>query len=166
MSYPLRPRKEVFLFFRIIRKYADALAKKTHLCYTEYADFRLLFDWRLTMRLLANILWFLLGGAVLALGWLIFGLLLCITIIGIPLGRQCFKAAKLTCFPFGKKVVSRFGAHPIANIIWLLLAGWEMAIGYLAAGVLCCITIIGIPFGLQSFKMMQLAFFPFGAKVI
>ncbi len=117
------------------------------------------------MRLLGNIIWILLGGLWIALGWLIFGLLLCITIIGIPLGKQCFKAAKLTLAPFGKRVVTNFGKHPIANIIWVILCGWEMALLYLTAGVISCITIVGIPFGLQSFKMMMLAFFPFGAKV-
>ena len=115
------------------------------------------------MRTIGNIIWILLGGIWLALGWLIFGLLLCITIIGIPLGTQCFKAAKLTLAPFGKVVNLNFGKHPIANLIWVILCGWEMAIGYLVAGLVCCITIVGIPFGLQSFKMMKLAFFPFGA---
>ena len=117
------------------------------------------------MRTIGNIIWILLGGIWLALGWLIFGLLLCITIIGIPLGTQCFKAAKLTLAPFGKVVNLNFGKHPIANLVWVILCGWEMAIGYLVAGLVCCITIVGIPFGLQSFKMMKLAFFPFGATV-
>lgn len=117
------------------------------------------------MRLLGNILWFIFGGIWLALGWSILGLLLCITIIGIPFGSQCFKAAKLTCFPFGKRVISDFSKHPIANLLWVIFAGWGMALGYLTSGIACCITIIGIPFGLQSFKMMQLALFPFGAKV-
>lgn len=117
------------------------------------------------MRLLGNILWIIFGGIWLTLGWLLLGLLLCITIIGIPLGIQCFKAAKLTFAPFGKKVALDFSKHPVANIIWLFLCGWEFAVGYLLAGIICCITIVGIPFGLQSFKMMKLAFFPFGAKI-
>lgn len=117
------------------------------------------------MRVLGNILWIIFGGIWLALGWLIAGLLLCITIIGIPLGLQCFKAASLTLAPFGKRVDLNFGRHPIANLIWAILAGWEMAMGYLFAGLFLCVTIIGIPFGLQSFKMMKLALFPFGAQV-
>lgn len=117
------------------------------------------------LRFLANLIWILLGGIWLSLAWLLCGLLLCITIIGIPLGRQCFKAAKLTIAPFGKRVVTDFSAHPIANILWLLLGGWEMALGYLTSGILCCITIIGIPVGLQSFKLMALALLPFGARV-
>ncbi len=117
------------------------------------------------MRLIGNILWFILGGLWLGLGWAIAGLILCITIIGIPLGMQCFKAAWLTFAPFGKKVDVNFGKHPIANVIWAIFFGWEMALGYLMAGIISCITIIGIPFGLQAFKMMKLAFLPFGATV-
>ncbi len=117
------------------------------------------------MKFLGNLIWILFGGLWLSLGWLLVGLLLCITIIGIPLGRQCFKAAKLTLAPFGKQVDLNFGAHPIANVLWLLLGGWEMALGYLLSGIITCITIVGIPFGLQSFKLMKLAFFPFGARI-
>ncbi len=117
------------------------------------------------MRLIGNILWFILGGLWLGLGWAMLGLLLCITIIGIPLGLQCFKAAKLTFAPFGKQVNTHFDAHPVANLLWAILVGWEMALGYLASGVICCVTIIGIPMGLQAFKLMKLAFLPFGATV-
>ncbi len=120
---------------------------------------------RYSVKLIANIIWFLFGGLWLGLGWAILGLLLCITIIGIPLGTQCFKAAKLTLAPFGKKVITNFNKHPVANLIWAILVGWELALCYLLAGVICCITIIGIPMGLQSFKLMKLAFLPFGATV-
>ncbi len=117
------------------------------------------------MRLLGNILWFICGGIWISLGWLLAGLLFTITVIGIPFGLQCFKAAKLTCSPFGKTVDTNFGKHPIINFIWVILAGWEMALGYLASGIILCITIVGIPFGLQAFKMLSLALFPFGAKI-
>ena len=117
------------------------------------------------MRTVGNVIWFILGGIWLGLAWSILGLLLCITIIGIPFGVQCFKAAKLTFFPFGKSVNTNFDKHPIANVIWAVLAGWEIALGYLIAGVLCCITIIGIPMGLQAFKLMKLGFIPFGSTV-
>ena len=117
------------------------------------------------MKTIANIIWFLLGGIWLGFFWLVLGLILCITIIGIPLGKQCFKAAKLTVMPFGKKVKTHFEKHPIANVIWALLVGWEMACGYLIAGAICCVTIIAIPIGLQAFKMTKLALLPFGAKV-
>lgn len=117
------------------------------------------------IKVIANILWVLLGGIWLAVAWGLIGLVLCITIVGIPLGVQCFKAAKLSLLPFGKKVVLNFTAHPIANAIWVLVGGWEMALLYLVLGVLNCITIIGISRGIQCFKIMKLAFFPFGAKV-
>ena len=100
------------------------------------------------MKLIANIIWMIFGGILTAIAWLFLGILLCITIIGIPFGKQCFKAARLTLAPFGKKVVSNFGKHPIANILWILLFGWEMSLGYLFAGIMCCVTVIGIPVGL------------------
>lgn len=117
------------------------------------------------MKTISNIIWMILGGIWLALAWAVFGLVLCVTIIGIPLGLQCFKAARLSLFPFGKKVELHFAAHPIANVIWLFLGGWEMAIAYLCCGIANCVTIIGIPCGIQCFKMMKLAFFPFGATI-
>ena len=118
------------------------------------------------IRFLANVLWILLGGLWLALLWGLCGLLLCITVIGIPFGLQCFKAARLSFMPFGKKVVTNVGAHPVANVLWAIFGGWEMALIYFIFGVLNCITIIGIPGGMQCFKFMKLAFFPFGAKVL
>ncbi len=117
------------------------------------------------MKILGNLVWFIFGGAIAALLWLIAGLLLCVTIIGIPFGLQAFKFAGLVVFPFGKDIDTRFSEHPIINIIWAILAGWEMMLGYLFFGVIFCITIIGIPFGLQWFKLAQLALFPFGAKI-
>lgn len=117
------------------------------------------------MKLIANIIWFILGGLWLGLAWSVLGILLCITIIGIPFGVQCFKAAALSFAPFGKQVVVHYDKHPIANIIWAILCGWELALVYLLSGVLCCITILGIPMGIQSFKLMKLAFLPFGAAV-
>ncbi len=117
------------------------------------------------MRLIANIIWFICGGLWLGLLWAVGGLILCITIVGIPLGLQCFKAARLSFMPFGKKVKLNFGRHPIANVIWAILGGWAIAIAYLALGILNCITIIGIPNGIQCLKMTKLAFFPFGAEI-
>lgn len=117
------------------------------------------------MRVLGNILWIILGGLAIAIGWALVGLILCISIIGIPFGLQAFKMAGLTLTPFGKTVQYGGGAgSALANILWVVLVGWWMALGYLGAGVLNCITIIGIPFGLQSFKMAKLALWPFGAE--
>ena len=120
----------------------------------------------LTMRVIGNILWIILGGLAIAISWALIGLFLCITIIGIPLGVQAFKMAGLTLTPFGKNVQYGGGVgSTLVNILWVVLVGWWMALGYLGAGVLNCITIIGIPFGLQSFKMAKLALWPFGAQI-
>ena len=119
------------------------------------------------MRVLGNILWIILGGLAIAIGWALVGLILCISIIGVPLGIQAFKMAGLTLTPFGKTVQYDGGVgSALANILWVVLVGWWMALGYLGAGALNCITIIGIPFGLQSFKMAKLALWPFGAEIV
>lgn len=119
------------------------------------------------MRTLGNILWFLFGGLIGGLAWTLAGCIWCITIIGIPFGLQCFKFASLAFFPFGKDVVYGGGSVSfLANIIWLIFFGWEMALGYLALGGVWCITIVGIPVGLQCFKMAKLSLMPFGADVI
>lgn len=120
-----------------------------------------------SMNTLGNILWLILGGLELAVAWAIIGIVLCITIVGIPLGIQAFKMAGLTLTPFGKSVVYGGGVGSLlANIIWVVLVGIWMAIGYVIAGVLNCITVIGVPFGIQSFKMAKLALWPFGAQVM
>ena len=120
---------------------------------------------RRILSIISNIIWILFGGIWLALAWFAIGVLLCITIIGIPFGIQCFKAAKLAFAPYGKRVLLNFKAHPIANTLWAILGGFGMALLYLAIGILNCLTIIGISRGIQCFKIMKLAFFPFGAKV-
>ncbi len=118
------------------------------------------------MRTLGNIIWILLGGIWTALLWAIIGVVFCITIVGIPLGRQAFKMASLTLTPFGKTIEYGGGAPSIvANIFWIPV-GLFMALNYLIAGVLNCITIIGFPFGIQAFKMAKLSLFPFGAQVL
>ena len=118
------------------------------------------------MTFLGNLLWFLFGGLIGGLGWTLAGCLWCITIVGIPLGIQAFKMAGLTLTPFGKTVEYGGGVGSVLlNIIWFVLAGLWMAIGYVGAGLLNCITIIGIPFGIQSFKMAKLALWPFGSQI-
>ena len=118
------------------------------------------------MRLIGNIIWMLFGGAFTAIYWLLVGCMFYITIIGIPLGRQAFKMASLTLAPFGKAIEYGGGAPSlIANIFWLIAAGLPMALSYLVAGAVNCATIIGIPFGLQAFKMAKLSLLPFGATV-
>ena len=78
------------------------------------------------LNFLANIIWIILGGLASALAWCFVGLILCITIIGIPLGKQCFKFAGVSFAPFGKKVKLNFSKHPVANVLWLIFFGWEM----------------------------------------
>lgn len=119
------------------------------------------------MSIIANIIWIIFGGLVTAIGWCLAGIVFSITIIGIPLGRQCFKMASLTLAPFGKTIAYGGGAPSlIANIFWLILAGLPMAVSYAVLGVLYCITVIGIPIGLQCFKMAKLSLLPFGAQVM
>ena len=123
-------------------------------------------QYHVRMRLIGNILWLILGGLLLAASWAIIGLVLCVTIVGIPLGVQAFKMAGLTLTPFGKTVEYGGGVGSVlANIVWFVLAGIWMAIGYILAGLLNCVTIIGIPFGIQSFKMAKLALWPFGSQI-
>ena len=117
------------------------------------------------MKFIGNILWLLLGGLVISLYYAVIGLLYCITIIGIPFGLQAFKMAGLSLWPFGKTVNGNFGKHPIANILWFIFGGFGLAFGFLIAGLFWCITIIGIPFGKQCFKLAKLALAPFGATV-
>ncbi len=118
------------------------------------------------MKTLGNILWIIFGGLAESLAWLLYGIIFCITIIGIPLGKQCFKFAKLSLAPFGKEVVySDSGVSLVANIFWIIFCGLEMAAANLCMGAVMCITIIGIPFGKQFFKLAKLSLMPFGAKI-
>jgi len=119
------------------------------------------------MSCLGNILWILFGGLWQALAWILAGLLWCITIIGIPIGRQCFKLAGLAFAPFGKDVQYGGGAPSlIANVLWIIISGIPLAICAAVNGLILCCTIIGIPFGLQCFKIAKLALMPFGARVV
>ena len=115
---------------------------------------------------LFNIIWIITGGLMTALGFLLVGVICCITIVGIPLGRQAFKMAALTLAPFGRTVTYGGGAPSlVANVFWVLLFGWWAALIYFLEGATYCITIVGIPFGLQLFKMAKLMLCPFGATV-
>ena len=119
------------------------------------------------MRFIGNIIWFLLIGLWSGLAWLFLEILYCITIIGIPIGIQLFKFAQLSFFPFGKDVMfSEKTSSLLLNIIWLIFGGIELGFGYLLTGLIFCITIIGIPFGKQCFKLMKISFLPFGANIV
>lgn len=118
------------------------------------------------MKLLGNVLWFLLCGIWEGLAWVIVGALWCVTIVGIPIGIQCFKLSSLSFFPFGKTVNYGGGTVSLlANILWLILSGIPLAVTASVIGIILCCTIIGIPFGLQLFKIAKLSLMPFGAEI-
>ena len=118
------------------------------------------------MGILGNILWFIFGGFLSGLGWIIAGIIWCVTIVGIPVGMQCFKLSLLSFMPFGREVRYEGGAVSfIVNVLWFILSGLELAIANALLGLLLCATIVGIPFGLQYFKIAKLALAPFGAVV-
>lgn len=122
------------------------------------------------MSLLLNILWFVLGGFLVSLAYILGGIVLCITIIGIPFGIQCFKLSILGMAPFGREI--RETEPPggaisiIMNVIWILLPGLELALLHLLFAAFFAITIIGLPFALQHLKMTRLAILPFGFRVV
>jgi uncharacterized membrane protein YccF (DUF307 family) len=122
------------------------------------------------VRVILNIIWLVLAGIWLAISYLIAAVLLAITIIGIPFAVQSFKLARYAIWPFGR-ALARTDAHHsvlrvIGNILWFVLAGWWLALEHLIVGVFLCITIIGIPLGVGSFKMAGAALRPFGRKVV
>ena len=121
------------------------------------------------MNSIGNILWFLFGGFLVTVFYYIVGLLMCITIVGIPFGVQLFKFGTYALWPFGHELVNRPGQpgclSTVMNLIWILLGWWEIAVIHLVFGFLCCITIVGIPFGVQHFKMIIPAILPFGKEV-
>lgn len=118
------------------------------------------------MNTVGNIFWVVFGGLLIFLEYMISGLLLCLTIIGIPFGLQSFKMGVASLVPFGKTVVPKEGTSAsvslILNIIWIIIGGIWIALSHLLLGVVLCITLIGIPFGMQHFKLMKLGFMPFG----
>lgn len=122
------------------------------------------------MNTLGNLIWLIFGGLLSALGYCVGGLVLCFTIIGIPFGLQCFKLAGFVLWPFGRMAVSTTtasGCLPLLfNIIWILFGGLWLAIGHLVFGLLLCFTIIGIPFGKQHFKLVEISLMPFGKQIV
>lgn len=122
------------------------------------------------MKFIGNILWLILGGLLVAIYYWFIGLLICITIIGIPFGVQLIKIGNFALWPFGHEIQS--GPNDsgclsiLMNVIWILVGGIEIAVLHLGFGLICCITIVGIPFGIQHFKMALLALMPFGKQII
>ncbi len=129
------------------------------------------------MTLLLNILWFIFGGFAAGLAWVLVGLILAITIVGLPWAGAAFRIAGFTFAPFGRQVIDRqaitgradLGTGSLGfllNVIWLLLGGWYIALVHIVIGVAQCVTIIGIPFGLQHFKLAIIALAPVGKAVV
>jgi uncharacterized membrane protein YccF (DUF307 family) len=122
------------------------------------------------MRLVLNILWLVLSGFWMAIGWVLAGVLVCLTIIGIPIGIQAFKLSVYILWPFGRSLVPAASRHKglsvVGNVIWFVLAGWWLALGHLISGALLCLTIIGIPLGLANIKIAGAAIAPFGKEIV
>jgi uncharacterized membrane protein YccF (DUF307 family) len=121
------------------------------------------------VRTLLNVLWLVFSGLWLALGYAFAGIVLCVLIITIPFGIAAFRLAAFTLWPFGRAVVRKPGAGApsmVGNIIWFVLAGLWMAIAHLIAGVVLCLTIIGIPLGLGNFKLIPVALAPMGKEIV
>ena len=118
------------------------------------------------MSLIGNILWLIFGGLLSGLGYILGGVALCLTILGIPFGVQSIKLGIATFAPFGQKVVERDNANSVLrvlfNVVWVILFGWEIAILHLIHALLLVITVIGIPFAVQHVKLVPLALMPFG----
>ncbi len=121
------------------------------------------------MSCFGNIIWLIFGGFLTGLGYILGGILTMLTIIGIPFGIQAIKLGIATMTPFGREIVevknSRSALNIFFNIFWAVLFGWEIAIAHFLHGVILAITIIGLPFAGQHFKLMTLALFPFGKEL-
>lgn len=129
------------------------------------------------LKTLLNLLWFILGGVVMALGWWLAGVLCAITIVGLPWARACFVMGQFALWPFGREAVERSlvtGTEDIGtgtlgmigNIIWFVVAGWWLALGHLTSALASFLTIIGIPFGWQHLKLAMIAIAPIGKTIV
>jgi uncharacterized membrane protein YccF (DUF307 family) len=126
------------------------------------------------MAFAGNLLWFVFGGGLVAwFLWVVLGLLLAVTIIGLPFAAAAFRIAGFAAFPFGRELVDvrlmgekRITGTALANFLWIVLAGLWLAISHALAGISCCLTIIGIPFGIAHFKLAAISFAPLGKKPV
>ena len=129
------------------------------------------------LKSILNILWVVLGGLPMALGWWLVGLISAVSIVGLPWSRSCFVIGTFALWPFGFEAINRrdlsgrvdLGTGPlglIGNIIWFLVAGWWLAIGHLTSALACFVTIIGIPFGIQHIKLALIAIAPIGMTIV
>ncbi|MFZ2016218.1 MAG: YccF domain-containing protein [Nocardioides sp.] len=121
------------------------------------------------MRLVLNLLWLVLAGFWMFLGYLVVGALWCLTIIGIPFGIASFRIGVFALWPFGRTIIRKPGAgvgSAIGNVIWFVFSGVWLAIGHAVTGALLCLTIIGIPLGLANFKLIPVSLFPLGKDIV
>jgi uncharacterized membrane protein YccF (DUF307 family) len=129
------------------------------------------------LRALGNIIWFVFGGLVLAIAWVVAGIVMAITIVGIPWAKSCFVIAQFTLWPFGREAVDRrdltgrtdIGTGALGflgNVVWFLVAGLWLAIGHIASALACAITIIGIPFAVQHLKLAMVSLAPIGKSIV
>lgn len=129
------------------------------------------------LRILGNIIWFVFGGCLMGLAWWFSALLCFVTIVGIPWGRACFNIGLFSFLPFGHEAINRkelsgrddLGTGPlgtVGNLFWLVFMGWWLALGHLFWAIVFCITLIGIPFGIQHFKLAGIALWPVGKAIV
>ena len=121
------------------------------------------------MKTLLNLIWLVLAGFWLAVGYAVAGIICCVLIVTIPFGIASFRIAGYTLWPFGRTVVDKPGAGAgalLGNIIWIIFAGWWLALGHLTTGIALCLTIIGIPLGVANFKLIPVSLVPLGKTIV
>jgi uncharacterized membrane protein YccF (DUF307 family) len=121
------------------------------------------------MRTLLNLIWLVLAGFWLAVGYAIAGIICCVLIITIPFGIAAFRIAGYTLWPFGRTMVDKPGAGAgalLGNVVWIVFAGWWLALGHLTTGIALCLTIIGIPLGVANFKLIPISLVPLGKEIV
>ncbi|GLZ34319.1 hypothetical protein Lesp02_65060 [Lentzea sp. NBRC 105346] len=121
------------------------------------------------MRLILNVVWLVLAGFWLAVGYALAGVICCILIITIPWGIAAFRVANYTLWPFGRTIVPKPGAGTgslLGNVIWIIFAGWWLALGHLTTGIALCVSIIGIPLGIANFKLIPVSLVPLGKEIV
>ncbi len=125
--------------------------------------------WLPRMKLILNVIWLILSGLWMAIGYVVAGIICCVLIITIPFGIASFRIAGYALWPFGRTTVERRDAGAgsvIGNVIWVIFAGWWLALGHIVTGLLLCVTIIGIPFGIANFKMVPISLLPLGREIV
>ncbi|MEU4293322.1 YccF domain-containing protein [Kribbella sp. NPDC026596] len=121
------------------------------------------------MRTLLNLIWLVLAGFWLAIGYAVAGIICCVLIVTIPFGIAAFRIAGFTLWPFGRTMVDKPSAGAgalLGNLIWIIFAGWWLALGHLATGIALCLTIIGIPLGVANFKLIPISLVPLGKEIV